>query len=273
MLWLLLASYLLFFAFGGCADKLILFPNTDPEDPAGARRETIAFQNGQLEILIARSPGARTREPAAYVLTFTGNAGRAEWSASADAAEWGDKPVEVWAVNHPGFANSTGPAKLSRLAPAALAAYDALAKRAAGRPIFLSGTSLGATMALHVATQRPTAGMILRTPPPLRQLIMGRFGWWNLWLLATPVSLGVPSELDSLANARKSNSPALFIFIDTDDVVPFVYQQKVADAYAGQKHTITSSGGDHNALLTPKAAQQLRQELDWLWEKGMPATK
>ena len=50
----------------------------------------------------------------------------------------------------------------------------------------------------HVAANRPVAAIVLQNPPPLRQLILGHYGWWNLWLIATPVALGVPSELDSL---------------------------------------------------------------------------
>src|SRR5439155_12173538 len=125
-------------------------------------------------------------------------AGRAEWHPVEESLDWGDKPVEVWAVNHPGFGGSTGPPRLSRFGPAALAAYDALAAEATGKPIFVSGMSLGSAMALHVAANRPVAGLILRSPPPLRNLIMTRHGWWNLWILATPVALGVPAELDSL---------------------------------------------------------------------------
>jgi hypothetical protein len=40
-----------------------------------------------------------------------------------------------------------------------------------------------------VAANRPCAGLVLTNPPPLRNMILQRFGWWNLWLLATPVAL------------------------------------------------------------------------------------
>jgi len=43
--------------------------------------------------------------------------------------------------------------------------------------------------ALSVAARRPVAGLVLQNPPPLRQLIMGHYGWWNLWLVAGAVVL------------------------------------------------------------------------------------
>src|SRR5213076_1731280 len=114
--------------------------------------------------------------------------------------------VEVWGVNYPGFGGSSGPARLARIGPASLAAYDELRKVAGTRPIFVFGASLGSTADLHIAAQRPVAGLILHNPPAIRQMILRQFGWWNLWLLAGPLALQIPRELDSIANARASRA-------------------------------------------------------------------
>jgi pimeloyl-ACP methyl ester carboxylesterase len=259
-------AYIIFWMFGGCANSFILFPSRAHIDCSGAQRQPIDFDGGKLEILTSRSPAATNKEPEAYILRFCGNAERAEWNACRFTG-WSDKPVEMWSVNHPGFGGSSGTARLDRLAPAALAAYDAMAREAQGKPIFISATSLGTTMALHLAKERPVAGMILRTPPPLRQLILERHGWWNLWLLAAPVAMGVPGDIDSITNAKKVGVPTVFVLLDNDSVVPMKYQQKVVDAYAGPKHVIISRGGDHNSILTPTAMTELSQKLDWLWEQ------
>jgi len=111
------------------------------------------------------------------------------------------------------------------------------------------------------------AGLILRTPPPLRQLIIQHHGWWNLWLLATPVAMGVPSDIDSIANAKKVGVPAVFILLDNDTVVPVKYQQKVVDAFAGPKQVIISHEGDHNSILAPAAMSELAGKMDWLWQQ------
>ena len=107
-----------------------------------------------MEVFVARSPGARSAGPRAYVLEFCGNATRAEYVINYVADRWGDRPVEVWVMNYPGFGASTGPAKLDAIAQASLATYDALAKEARGKPIILAGSSLGTCAALYVATQR-----------------------------------------------------------------------------------------------------------------------
>jgi alpha-beta hydrolase superfamily lysophospholipase len=261
------SAYIIFWMIGGCANYFVLFPSKERIDAPGAQRRAIDFDGGKLEILTARSGAAINRDPEAYVLRFCGNAERTEWNACRFIGGWSDKPVEMWSVNHPGFGGSSGSARLDHLAPAAIAAYDTLAREAQGKPIFISATSLGTTMALHVARQRPVAGLILRAPPPLRQLILQHHGWWNLWLLATPVAMGVPSEIDSIANAKHVGVPAVFIQIDGDTVVPVKYQQKIVDAYAGPKRVIISHGGDHNSILTPAAMSELAAKMDWLWEK------
>src|SRR5437899_673838 len=76
--------------------------------------------------------------------------------------------VEIWAVNYPGFGGSSGPAQLRLIPSAALAAFDALQSKAGTRPIIVFGTSLGATVALHVAAHRNVHGIVLHNPPPLR---------------------------------------------------------------------------------------------------------
>src|SRR3954466_8275542 len=269
------SAYIIYWMIGGCASFFFLFPPREHIDAPGTRAHTIEFDGGKLEIFTARAPAASQRDPEAYLLRFCGNAERAEWNACRFSGGWSDKAVEMWSVNHPGFGGSSGSARLARLAPAAIAAYDALAKEANGKPIFISATSLGTTMALHVAKQRPVAGLILRTPPPLRQLIIQRHGWWNLWLLATPVAMGVPSDIDSLANAKKVGVPAIFILMDSDTVVPINYQRKIVDAYAGPKQVIISRGGDHNSILTPTAMNELAGHINWLWQQranNPPAT-
>jgi pimeloyl-ACP methyl ester carboxylesterase len=170
-------------------------------------------------------------------------------------------------MNYPGYGGSEGGAKLSLIAPAAMRTYDDLAKRANGRPIFLAGNSMGSVPALYVAARRPSAGLVLQNPPPLRRLILARQGWWNLWLLAGPVALQVPGELNSLANAPRVTSPAVFLLAEQDDVVPLKYQKLVADAYAGPKRLIPLTGAGHNDSVTGDADSQLQLALDWLWER------
>jgi hypothetical protein len=262
---LLIASYTLLMLFGGCANKLILFPSRQPIDAGTARRELIPLGGDRnVEVWVDRSPGAAAQgEPAAYVVEFTGNATRAEQTASNAAWRWGQSSVEAWTMNYPGYGGSTGNADLSAIPPAALAVYDHVARIANAKPIYLAGNSLGTTAALYVATQRRAAGLVLQNPPAIRSLIMSRFGWWNLWLLAGPVALQVPKELDSPTNAAKVTAPAIFVLASDDTFVVPENQIKVVNAYAGPKRIIHTTGG-HNDGISGQAMLELTAGLDWL---------
>lgn len=269
--WRLLAIGIVYLAamfFGHLPDHLILFPTRTPIHAGGAVRKTIPFENGQLELWIAQSQAARSKGNAdVYILRFYGNADRAEHWPAARAEVWNDRAVEIWGVNYPGFGGSTGPARLSKIGPAALAAFDELKHHAVDRPIIPFGISIGATAALHVAAQRPVSGLILQNPPPLREMILRRFGWWNLWLLAGPVALQTPKDLDSIANAKVIHAPALFLLAEKDKVVPPRYQKLVVNAYAGETRIIKLPGAHHNDPIEGTALADFNRELDWLLAK------
>ncbi len=251
-------------------DHLILFPSSNPIDPKSAVRKTIPFENGQLELWTARSKLAQQKgQSEIYVLRFYGNADRAERWVSLEAESWNERAVEVWGMNYPGFGGSTGPAKLSRIGPAAMAAFDAVHNEAHDRPIVLFGASLGTTAALHVAANRPISGLVLHNPPALRQIVLQHFGWWNLWLLAGPVAAQIPKDLDSVSNARIVHVPAIFLLAEKDEVVPPRYQRMVLDAYAGEKRVIALPGANHNSPIEGAAVADLYQALDWLLPRTM----
>ncbi len=251
--------------FGRLPDHLILFPTNSRIDAHGAVRRTVPFQDGQLELWTARSQLAgKSGRSDVYVLRFYGNADRAERWVSAEADSWNERAFEIWGMNYPGFGGSTGPAKLSRVGPAALTAFDALQSEAGERPIVLFGASLGTTAALHVAAHRPAAGLILHNPPALRQMILRQFGWWNLWLLAGPIALQIPRDLDSVANAKAVRKPAIFLLAERDEVVAPRFQHLVVDAYAGEKRVITLRGANHNSPIEGAALADLYKALEWL---------
>ena len=266
----IVAAYLILILFGHLPDHLILFPTKAPIDAGEAARKMVPFQNGELEVWTAKSYRAKQQASAdIYVLRFYGNADRADRWVAAEAEEWNGRAVEIWGMNYPGFGRSTGPARLSRIGPAAVTAFDGLKGHADGRPIVLYGASLGSAAALHVARRRPVAGLILHNPLPLRQMILRRFGWWNLWLLAGPIALQIPRDLDSISNAKAIQTPAIFLLAEKDEIVPPRYHRLVVDAFAGQKRVISLPGAYHNDPVEGAALAELNHALDWL----LPKTK
>jgi uncharacterized protein len=270
--WRLLAIGIVYLAvmfFSHLPDHLILFPTTAPIDANGAVRKILPFQNGQLEVWTAKSQLALQKGAAdIYVLRFYGNADRADRWAAAEAEMWNDRAVEVWGMNYPGFGGSTGPARLSRIGPAALTAFDELQRHASDWPVVVFGTSIGATPALHVAAHRRVAGLILHNPVPLREIILRRFGWWNLWLLAGPVALQIPPDLNSISNAKAIHAPAIFLLAEQDEVIPPRYHKLVVDAYAGEKRVISLHGAYHNDPIEGVGLADFHHALDWLLPKA-----
>lgn len=251
--------------FGALPDHLILFPSTNRIDPRGAVRKTIAFESGELELWTARSKLAQlSGSPETYVLRFYGNADRAERWVALEAESWNERSVEVWGMNYPGFGGSTGPAKLNKVGPAAMAAFQAIQQEAKNKPVVIFAASLGTTAALHVAANRPVAGLVLHNPPALRQMVLQHFGWWNLWLLAAPMAAQIPKDLDSVSNAKAIHRPAIFLLAEKDEVVPPRYQRMVVDAYAGEKRVIELPGANHNTPIEGAALADLYRALDWL---------
>lgn len=256
--------------FGHLADHLILFPTRATINSGGAIRKTIPFENGDLEIWTAQSRRAQQNGTAdVFILRFYGNADRADRWAAAEAAMWNDRAVEIWGMNYPGFGGSTGPARLSRIGPAAVVTFDELQRHAGERPILAFGTSIGATAALHVGASRTRgiAGLILQNPPPIREMVLRQFGWWNLWLLAGPVALQLPRDLDSIANAKATRSSAIFLLAEKDEIVAPRFHRLVVDAYAGEKRVIAVRNAHHNDPVEGTALAELNDALGWVLDK------
>jgi len=252
----------------GCPGSLVLPANHDViKHDDGARQEVLVVNKKRvIDCWVARSPGAKSAEPQAYVLFFVGKGDRADRWISAVAGAWGEKPVEVWGMNYPGSGESTdGTPRLKTAAEEALFVFDHVNALAKGKPVFIHAWSFGTAMGLCVSARRPVSGMVLQNPPPLKQLILGRYGWWNLWLIAGPLALQIPEELDSVENARKTAARAVFILAGRDSLVPAEYQKKVVEAYSGEKRVVSMPGAGHDSPLTKEGAEEFEKDLEWLW--------
>jgi pimeloyl-ACP methyl ester carboxylesterase len=245
-------------ATGCLADRLLLWP---PSEKAsfGELREMVEDADGKFEIFVAHgSPG---NEPDGYVLCFFGNAQLADSGAAVIAEAVAPLHLEVWGVNYPGFGGTPGDATLDGVARVARRSYAAIAKRAGDKPILVFGSSMGATAALHVTAHERVDGVVLHNPPPLRELILRRHGWWNLWLLALPVAADIPDALDAIENARHSYAPAVFLSSGDDGVVPVRYQQRVMMAYAGDWTLLEAPNAGHNDPLPAWILEELSRTL------------
>jgi hypothetical protein len=99
-------------------------------------------------------------------------------------------------------------------------------------------------------------------------MILRQFGWWNLWLLAGPVALQIPRDLDSIANARLSRAPAIFLLAQRDEIVAPRFHRLVVEAYAGEKRIIELRGAHHNDPVEGTALTDLSEALGWVLTKA-----
>lgn len=276
----LLCSLLLLAA--GCSNRLFLHPTHDPIETSAerVRIEGSRFPlRGRHVEAFYQELGPADGRPELYVLAFTGNGGRAEHELTAvpdliapwlDGSSGRPRRVGVLAVNYPGFGGEPGPATLRRLGAAALDAYDYLVERADGAPVVVYGISMGTTAALHIAASRPAvppAGLLLDRGPDVPGIVMGRFGWWNLWLAAGPVTLSLPRAVRSVPNARRIDDvPALFVLGTRDDLVTPRNGGRVARRYGGPKQVVWLDIS-HGSFIHASDHATLVDGLAWLLER------
>ena len=246
------------------ADRLILQPTRNPLSSMGKDRRVIHYKNGFIEAW-TQKVGITANDPDVFVLKFAGTDERAERTNYQPLDSWPDLSGEVWSVNPPGYGGSSGRATLRTFAAAADAAYEDIARQADGRPLILVGTSLGCISARYLAARVPISGMVLRNPPPLRQLIVGEHGWWNLWVGAMLVSTQVPDSLCSIRNASRCQGiPAVFVGSARDRIVPPNYQARIVKAYSGPKRIMRLRKANHSTPMNAIEQIRFRNEMEWL---------
>jgi len=251
------------------ADKLILQPSNHPIEAEHKARKLIEFNGGHVEVwretnqLDSPIHVTDRNEPELFVLKFPGTGGRAERGTAHPAEVWGDVDAEVWTVNPPGYGGSSGPATIKSFPAMTAAVFEQLRRVADGRPIVVTGNSLGNISALHVAATYCVDALLLRNPPPLRELIIGKHSWWNLGL-ARVIANQVPDELCPIRNSAETNSPALFIMSGKDRMVPPRFQQRVIDAHRGENRVFLLPDADHATPITEDEAPAYLEQLAWL---------
>lgn len=233
--------------FARIADRLVLKPSTHPIESASSIRHSFAFGNGEIEYWVDRVPasGNGPKTGKLLLIKFPGTGGRAE-NASVHPADCWAGDTLTWTINPMGYGGSTGPATLQRY-PAMIRAIAKLAAREAfDRRIVVTGNSLGGISALAFAANFDVAGVLLRNPPPLHQLI-GQRPKYVIPTLGTSkwVAASIPQYLDAVANARQCDCPCWLVTSEKDQLVPIRFQMKIWNRLAGPKQQFPIPGAGH----------------------------
>ena len=227
-------------------DRLIFFPDAFvPEPPPGVEERWITTADGvRLHAWYAPAPDVSATHPAgAPTLVWShgngGNiAGRADVLLQLRAAG-----LSVLAYDYRGYGRSAGRPSERGVYLDAEAAYDS--ERARGTPaerIVCFGESLGGAVAIHLATQRRSAGVaVVSTFTRLTDVARRRYG---------PLGLLAGTRFDSLARIQTLAVPVLIAHGDQDEVVPFELGERLFAAAHAPKRFIRAAGTGHNDVFS-----------------------
>jgi pimeloyl-ACP methyl ester carboxylesterase len=150
------------------------------------------------------------------------------------------KSHAILLVNYRGYGESEGRPTEADLVADALAIFDEMNDKYGS--IVVLGRSLGSGIAVQVAANRQTKGVILVTPyDSIVAVGQAMYRW-------APVSLLLKDPFDSIAASSTVTEPALFLIAEQDEVIPEIHSRKLADAWKSTFDWVTIKGSSHNSI-------------------------
>jgi len=176
------------------------------------------------------------------LLWFHGNAGNLSHRADL-MLRLAKTPAQVFIVDYRGYGRSEGRPSEEGLYRDAEAAWRYLSgeRKVAPARIVLFGDSLGAAVAIDLATRVQAAGIIVQSGfTSVPDMAAAHFPFVPRALIRT--------RMDSLAKIRKVQGPKLFIHSPQDEVVPYELGRRLFEAAAEPKRFLDIPGASHNDM-------------------------
>lgn len=235
-------------------DRLLFFRAWAAEEAQANLREMPGVEELRLQLPEGPTlhgwlrPG--TKPEHGLLLYFGGNAQEiSRWMVYAS------KRYRRWSVvsfNYRGFGHSEGTPGEAAFVADTLRIYDTLMTRTDIRtgPVVLMGLSMGTSVAVQLAAQRPVDGMILISPfDSIRTIAKERYPFAPVdWLLRHP--------FDSLVHAPGMRAPVLMLAGEQDRIVAPELTQRLYDAWGGPRQLLVDATGTHHNLLFRESSQQ-----------------
>jgi uncharacterized protein len=205
------------------------------------------------------APPAARVVPGPAVVVFNGNGGNRSMRAPL-AAALARMGLHVLLFDYRGYGGNPGHPSEGGLAADARAALEYLTGRPEVDPdrVVYFGESLGAAVALRLATERPPAALVLRSP----FASLAEVGRVHYPLL--PVSLLLRDRYDSAALAGRLAAPLLVVAGGRDRIIPVDHSRRLFAAAPQPKRLAVLDGADHNdleLLAGPRLLAELRRFL------------
>jgi uncharacterized protein len=250
--------------------RLLYFPTPGPVPPAASvlpGAEDVTFETpdglrlaGWFVPAPPGDPADRVGRARPAVLVCNGNGGDRSMRAPL-AAALSRMGLAVLLFDYRGYGGNPGHPTEEGLAADARAALGYLAGRPEVDPerVIYFGESLGAAVALRLATERPPAALVLRSP----FASLAEVGRRHYPLL--PVSLLLRDRYDSAALAGWLDAPLLVVAGGRDQIVPASHSRRLFEAAPQPKRLVVLDGADHNddeLLAGPRLLAELRTFLD-----------
>ena len=198
-------------------------------------------------------------EPLATVIVFNGNAGNRSNRLPLGMA-LADEGFAVLLVDYRGYGRNPGSPSESGFVADAKAAAGYLESRDGvdDDRIVYFGESLGAAVATALATERPPAALVLRSPfSSLAQVARVHYPW-------LPVSLLLRDRYPVQSQITRIDSPVMIILGTDDHIVPPDLSRVVFDAAPEPKSLVTIQGAGHNDMELLAGDEMIERVSDFL---------
>ncbi|MBN4054369.1 alpha/beta hydrolase [Nitrospira defluvii] len=229
----------------GCAieKRFIYFPEKEiiatPED-AGMPFEDLWLSAGDgVRINAWYVPYKGSQQT---LLWFHGNAGNIGNRVDLLTLLHRELKTNILIIDYRGYGKSEGEISEEGTRLDARAAYDYLIKRSDTDPrgIILFGRSLGAAVAVDLATELQFGGLILEAPfTSIKDMAKETFPW-------LPIGGFLKTRYDSLAKIGKVRLPLLIMHGDRDNIVPFKQGRRLFEAANDPKTFYAIPNAAHN---------------------------
>ncbi len=169
-------------------------------------------------------------------------------------------PIGVFMADYRGYGRSEGHPSVAALKRDAVALYDSLTQRVGLDPdrLLVHGHSLGTFLALHLAEERPVAGIALENPATSVDDWVSSLAPWYVRMFA---SFEVDEDLRGESNLERIRVmdaiPLLVIGGGQDNVTPPEMARTLhAEAATTERELVIIEEGGHNELYATPAYQR-----------------
>jgi pimeloyl-ACP methyl ester carboxylesterase len=212
--------------------SLIYFPQ--PRSPGnGANTLTLSADGAQLLVTTRQRVGPNA------LLYFGGNAEDVSYSLPGLAAAFPD--YAIYLLHYRGYGGSTGAPSEAALFADSLVLFDKV--HTEHQNIVVVGRSLGSGVAVHLASLRPVARLVLVTPyDSLQDLAAQQFPYFPVrWLML--------DKFESSNYAERVTAPTLIVAAEHDEVIPRASTETLYKHFrAGIASFKVVAGTGHNTI-------------------------